>query len=59
MIDTLLAALFDPFGVIVLWALATMVGIAMTRVLLRLVQGRNRRGLPITSQTVTAATRPR
>jgi hypothetical protein len=59
MIDTLLAGLFDPLGVIVLWGLATIAGIAMTRVLLRLVQGRNRQGTPMASQTVTASTRPR
>jgi hypothetical protein len=59
MIDTLLAGLFDPVGVIVLWGLATIVGVAVTRVLLRLVQGRNRPRAPSGSQTITALTRSR
>ena len=41
MIDALLVGLFDPVGVVVLWGLATIAGVAITRVLLRLVQGRN------------------
>ncbi len=59
MIDTLLAGLFDPLGVIVLWGLATVVGIAVTRVLLRVVQGRNRPRGPLGTQTITALTRSR
>ena len=40
MINELLVALFDPLGILVFWAAATIVGVAITRVLLRLVQGR-------------------
>jgi hypothetical protein len=57
MMDTLLAGLFDPLGVIVLWGLATMIGIAVTRLLLRLVQGRNRPRVSMGAETITAVTR--
>jgi len=59
MIDALLVGLFDPVGVLVLWGLATIAGVAITRVLLRLVQGRNKRRASIASQTITGLTRPR
>ena len=59
MIDALIAGLFDPVGVLVLWALATMAGIVVTRVLLRLVQGRNRQRSSIAAQTMTVSTRTR
>ena len=59
MIDALLVGLFDPVGVLVLWGLATIAGVAITRVLLRLVQGRNKRRASIISQTITGLTRPR
>jgi hypothetical protein len=59
MIDSLLAGLFDPVGVLVLWGLATIAGVAITRVLLRLVQGRNKRPALIASQTITGLTRTR
>ena len=59
MLDTLLAGLFDPLGVIVLWSLATMVGIAVGRLLLRLVQGRNRPRGAMGAPTLTAVTRSR
>jgi len=58
MIDALLVGLFDPVGVVVLWGLATIAGVAITRVLLRLVQGRNRRRALIAPQTITGVTRP-
>jgi len=59
MINELLVALFDPLGILVFWAAATIVGVAITRVLLRLVQGRNARRASITPQTTTIATRSR
>jgi hypothetical protein len=59
MINALLAGLFDPVGVLVLWGVATIAGVAVSRVLLRLVQGRNKQRASIASQTITALTRPR
>ena len=59
MIDALLVGLFDPVGVLVLWGLATIAGVTITRVLLRLVQGRNKRRTLIASQTTVGLTRPR
>ena len=59
MIDALVAGLFDPLGIILLWLIATTFGVAITRVLLRVVQGRNRRRNAMGAQTITALTRSR